>query len=189
MRTIVTKEMLREANREVRELGPHRANVKLSKVEPVLVAHVLRGLDRISKKLVHLGLPYEQGVYPDMLQVMISSLEAQRKAQFALVSALRQRRGHVTSNDVGPEKQVSTEILDEVEAAFWPIGRDRAMRELHAVEPELQRFIVRVHASVQEQVAHYEIPDPVRELLSEQLMIMAAICVSATRKRYLTKSS
>src|SRR6266542_1764738 len=54
MRTIVTKEMLREAAREVRRLGPHPAKVKLSKVEPELVAHVLKGLDGISKKLAHL---------------------------------------------------------------------------------------------------------------------------------------
>jgi hypothetical protein len=180
-RAIVTKEMLREAAREVRRLGPHPAKVKLSKAEPDLVEHVLRGLDRISKKLVAAGLPHEQGVYPDMLQVVLSSLEAQRKAQSAVVERLREPPG-ARADTACDAAQVTADLLDQVEAAYWPLGRHRAMRELHAVEPELQRFVIRVHASVQEQMAEFTMPEGVRELVSEQIMIMGVVCAIAARK-------
>jgi hypothetical protein len=189
-RALVTKEMTREAARQVRDLGPRPAMVKLSRLEPELISHVNKGMSLIWRKLRSYGLINAKGMngidetlYPTILGVVISSLEALRTAQSSLGPRLAHHRSVRNCRDgrTSEGARVSAEILEEVEVQVWPLGRDRVMRELFMIEPELQRFILRVYGSVRDGLVDYKLPDSVEELLAEQLMLMGAICTFAAR--------
>ena len=86
--------------------------------------------------------------------------------------------------DLVGEEAVTAATLDEAEAALWPMGRDRAMKQLHEIEPALWLMIIHVNGCVRDILADYQIPEGAREAVAEQLMVMGAICVTATRNQY-----
>ena len=186
----VTKEMTQRADRQVRELGARRAMVKLSEAEPALIDYVERGMERIWRKLRGYGLIGGRGpkridatLYPTILRVIVSSLEAQRLAQRALAAEQRKRPSYPIDED--DFRRMKAELLENVEGAYWPVGRDRAMRELHASEPELHRFIRGVHGAVLDALADHPVPEPVREVVSEQIVLMGVICCYASQGPHL----
>src|SRR5689334_16989315 len=61
-RPLVTKEMTREASRQVRDLGARPAMVKLSWLEPALISHVELGMKLIWRKLRSYGLIKSNGM-------------------------------------------------------------------------------------------------------------------------------
>jgi hypothetical protein len=196
MEPIVTKEMTAEARREVDQLGARPAMVRLERFEPELVEHVNRGMDRIWAKLEEYGLKDEKGwmrgidgdFYPLILGQIISALEALRKAQYELVTKIRNHRCAEKIEELqrlaGDSPTVHVNGLDDAEAAFWPLGRDRAMRQLHLLEPELSKFVNRVVGSINDGLEVADVPEQTRELVLEQISVMGAVCVCATRDRY-----